>query len=213
MSRLEQEKKLQAVIKSESDKTTEIIKNVLIMLSNRIFLEKTGAKKKLLEIDLSKDLTKQNGFVDDGNNTFIVNALSGEKYALKIIYQELSAPGKQAYFTDFFKDYPSHKKILVVSKYNNKVYEYATKNYSQIFLECVFLQDIISHRDQPKFELLTPAEMEMVKTEYNMDVFKTKKILKSDPVSRYFALKKGDIIRIIRPSVVSGESIDYRIVA
>ena len=40
-----------------------------------------------------------------------------------------------------------------------------------------------------------------------------KKILTSDPIVFYFNLKRGNIIRIIRPSEQSGNSVDYRIVA
>ena len=54
--------------------------------------------------------------------------------------------------------------------------------------------------------------MEKFKNEYNATDYTIKKILRSDPISKYYALRKGDIVRIIRPSPTSGEAIDYRIV-
>jgi len=38
------------------------------------------------------------------------------------------------------------------------------------------------------------------------------RILDSDPVSRYFGAKNGDIIEIIRPSVTTIDAITFRIV-
>jgi len=87
------------------------------------------------------------------------------------------------------------------------------KHHTQIFRESSFLSDLISYRDQPRFELLSPKEIELFKKEYNTTDYTTKKILRSDPISKYFALRKGDIIRIIRPSPTSGQAIDYRIVS
>ena len=36
------------------------------------------------------------------------------------------------------------------------------------------------------------------------------KILSSDPLARYYGMKPGDILKIIRPSNCSGYSIYYR---
>jgi len=48
--------------------------------------------------------------------------------------------------------------------------------------------------------------------ERNISASQLKRILITDPVSMYYNYKIGDIIRIIRPSLLSGKNIDYRIV-
>ena len=87
------------------------------------------------------------------------------------------------------------------------------KHRTQIFKENTLLSNLIDYRDQPKFELLSPTEMDQFKLEYNATDYTTKKMLKTDPIAKYYALHKGDIIRIIRPSPTAGQSIDYRIVS
>lgn len=200
-------KTLFAVIKSDSDKAKIIIGNVLLMLSNRIFIDKNGNKQPLL---VREEAAKK--IEDRGDGTLIVKANNEELYAIKIVFQKISATGKQSIISEFFKEYTQHKKIIIARDFNNKIADYVSKHHTQIFKESSLLSDVISYRDQPKFELLTPTEMEQFKNEYNATDYTTKKILRGDPISKYFALKKGDIIRIIRPSPTSGEAIDYRIV-
>lgn len=184
-----------------------IIHNVLVMLGNRIYVDKEGKKHPLL--DVAK--TEKN-IEDRGDNKYVFTTDHGEPYALKIIFQKISGTGKQTAINEFINEYAKHKKIIVAYDYNNKIVEYVAKHRAQIFREHFFLQDIISYRDQPKFELLSPSEMEMVKKEYNITDYTAEKMSRFDPVARYFGLKKGDIIRIIRPSPTSGEAIAYRIV-
>jgi DNA-directed RNA polymerase subunit H (RpoH/RPB5) len=205
---MEPDKTLFTAIKPETDKIEIIINNVLIMLSNRIYIDKTGHKQPLLD----RDEAKKN-ISDRGDGTFIITANNSDQYAVKVIFQKISAIGKQSMISEFLKEHGQYKKIIIATDFNNKIADFVTKHHTQIFRESALLQDIISHRDQPKFELLSPKEMEAVKSEYNITDYTTKKLLKTDPVTRYFALKKGDIIRIIRASPTSGEGIDYRVVS
>lgn len=204
---MEDNRTLFPVIKTEEYKINTIIKNTLTMLSNRIYVDSNGNKNSLLVLEEAAKTIE-----DRGDNVFIIKADNGDLFALKIIFQKISAIGKQSLINEFLKEYAQFKKIIIARDFNNKIVEYVLSYHTQIFKESSLLQDIISHRDQPRFELLSPSEMEKFKTEYNATEYTTKKMLRSDPVAKYFALKKGDIIRIIRPSPTAGEAIDYRIV-
>ena len=202
---MEANKTLFLVIKSDAEKYKIIIDNVLAMLGNRIFIDKSGNKQPLLDPLETK--------VDDkGDNTILVKANNGDTYAIKIVFQRVTSTGKQSIVSDFFKEYAPYKKIIIARDFNNKISDYMIKHRTQIFRESALLSNLIDYRDQPKFELLSPSEMEQFKLEYNATDYTTKKMLKSDPIAKYYALHKGDIIRIIRPSPTSGEAVDYRIV-
>lgn len=204
---MEPNKILFQAIKTDEVKSRTIIHNFLVMLSNRIYIDANGNKQPL--IGSQKDFEK---IEDRGDNTYTIRANNGDDYAIKIVFQRISATGKQSIISEFFKDYTKYKKIIVARDFNNKISDYVTKHHTQIFRESMMLYNIIDYRDQPRFELLTPAEMEQVKNEYNITSYTTKKMLRSDPIAKYYALRKDDIIRIIRPSFTSGEAIDYRIV-
>lgn len=149
---------------------------------------------------------------DKGDHVYIIPADNGTKYALKIVFQKITTISKQSIIAEFLENYAGYQRIIVASDYTNKIAEYILKRQTQLFREFSFLQDIISYRDQPRFELLSPEEMEQVRREYQLNEYTFEKMLRSDPVAKYFALKKGDLIRIIRPSPTAGESIAYRIV-
>jgi DNA-directed RNA polymerase subunit H (RpoH/RPB5) len=204
---MEPNKTIFGVMKSESDKINIIINNTIIMLSNRVYIDKEGSKVQLLD-----PVTAKKNMIDKGENTFIIKASNGDNYALKIVFQKISAVGKQSLISEFFREYEDYKKIIVASDFNNKIIEYVSRYQTQIFLESALLRDIISYRDLPKFELLSPKEMEEVKRDYNVTDYTILKIPVRDPVVKYYALKKGDIIRVIRPSPTSGYSVTYRIV-
>ncbi|XWV25321.1 DNA-directed RNA polymerase subunit 6 [Tupanvirus deep ocean] len=204
---MEPNKTLFAVIKPDTVKTKIILDNVLTMLGNRIYIDKNGDKQPLLIVEgASKKIE------DRGDGTYTIKANNGENFAIKIVFQRISATGKQSIVSEFFKEYAQYRKILIARDFNNKIADYVSKHHTQIFKEATLLSNLIDYRDQPKFELLSPSEMERFKAEYNATDYTTKKMLRSDPVAKYFALRKGDIMRIVRPSPTSGEAIDYRII-
>lgn len=196
-------KSLFNAIKTEDEKTKIIINNIIIMLSNRIYIE-DNIKYPLLNKDVIIN--------DKGDNIFIFKANNNIDYAIKILYMKITAVAKQSNISDFIMEYEKYKKILVISDFNNKIMQYVNKNKSQIFKENTLLSDLISYKEQPKFELLSPIEMDNVRNEYNITNYTIKKMLRTDPVAKYYGLKKEEIIRIIRPSALSGESVDYRII-
>lgn len=204
---MEPNKTLFRVIKPESEKTKIIIGNILKMLGNRIYIDKNGEKKRLLYPDEA-----QKTLEDKGDLTYIIKADNGDNYAIKIIFQRITATGKNSAISEFFKEYAKYKKIIVANDFNNKIIDYVAKYHTQIFKEPILLEDMLVHRDQPRFELLSPAEMKQVKEEYNVTDYTIEKLPRNDPMTKYFALKKGDIIRVVRPSPTAGFGISYRVV-
>jgi DNA-directed RNA polymerase I, II, and III subunit RPABC1 len=73
--------------------------------------------------------------------------------------------------------------------------------------------NLVEHIDSPKYEVLTENESKEVLESYIIKKKEMPKLLTSDPVVDYFNLKRGDIIRVIRPSEQSGKNVAYRIVA
>jgi DNA-directed RNA polymerase subunit H (RpoH/RPB5) len=201
-----EQKSLFQIYRTEAQRSRIILENVARMLGNRIYV-RDGKKYPLLNPEEALKSLE-----DKGDHVYIIPADNGTKYALKIVFQKITTISKQSIIAEFLENYAGYQRIIVASDYTNKIAEYILKRQTQLFREFSFLQDIISYRDQPRFELLSPEEMEQVRREYQLNEYTFEKMLRSDPVAKYFALKKGDLIRIIRPSPTAGESIAYRIV-
>jgi len=201
-----EQKSLFQIYRTEAQRSRIILENVVRMLGNRIYV-RDGKKYPLLNPEEALKSLE-----DKGDHVYIIPADNGTKYALKIVFQKITTISKQSIIAEFLENYAGYQRIIVASDYTNKIAEYILKRQTQLFREFSFLQDIISYRDQPRFELLSPEEMEQVRREYQLNEYTFEKMLRSDPVAKYFALKKGDLIRIIRPSPTAGESIAYRIV-
>jgi DNA-directed RNA polymerase subunit H (RpoH/RPB5) len=81
----------------------------------------------------------------------------------------------------------------------------------QIFLFNKLLRNITKHEYQPKFNLVDESEEKEILQQYSL---KSKSKLPwiniNDPISQYFGLVPGNIIKITRFSETSGEYITYR---
>lgn len=70
--------------------------------------------------------------------------------------------------------------------------------------------DATKHILIPEHIKLTDKQKEQLFEEYNVSLLEMPKIHKKDPAIANLDAKKGDIIKIIRKSLTSGESIFYR---
>ena len=71
---------------------------------------------------------------------------------------------------------------------------------------------VSTHQLVPKHEVLTKEETKEVLEIFATEKDKLPKILDSDPVCKEIGAKRGDVVRILRKSDTSGESVYYRVV-
>lgn len=110
-----------------------------------------------------------------------------------------------------YKDIP---KIIVVKEINKKAIQYVYNTFpnAEVFIENELLINLIDHDLVPEHEILSKEECDELLENYNAKKRNLPKILKTDPVARYYNMKPGDICKIIRPSEQSGFVAFYRLV-
>ncbi|KAH9838360.1 DNA-directed RNA polymerase RPB5 subunit [Rhodofomes roseus] len=97
---------------------------------------------------------------------------------------------------------PSARKVIVAMASQYKLEE---------FSESDLLVNITHHTLVPKHEVLTPEEKKELLETYRLKETQLPRIQLADPVARYYGLKRGNVVKITRPSETAGRYASYRI--
>jgi DNA-directed RNA polymerase subunit H (RpoH/RPB5) len=197
----------------------KVLTNIIKMCYSRNLIDEKNLKKHFEDI---KKINDDDVYIfkldyqikSDLQDKKYKEKFNGQQLAVKIIHQSIQGVAKVPIIKDFSKQYEYSHKIFVFDSISDKAKISLTDlPNTEVFEEPFLMLNIIDHVDSPRYELLTEEQEKEVMDSYIFKKKEMKKILTTDPIVFYFNLKRGNIIRIIRPSEQSGNSIDYRIVA
>ena len=90
---------------------------------------------------------------------------------------------------------------------NSDISEYRIEDFTESEMQ----YDITEHQLQPKFEVLTPYQKNILLKKYNITDDNLPIIIQTDPIARYYGLSIGDILKITRKSETAGKCNTFRI--
>lgn len=105
--------------------------------------------------------------------------------------------------------------IILKEKGNGSIFKEITKDVYknvEIFMNKNMIFNITHHEFVPKHIILTEDEENEVLEKYSTTKNKLPKILKNDPIAKYYGMKTNQICKIIRKSPEVGDYIYYRLV-
>ena len=196
-------KNIRPIEKSKRDIKRTVLTNIVKMLGERGYISDINQTIKDVINSEPNDLVYRVIIIGDKNPAVI-----------KILQQKITAVNKTSGISDFLNDFKDNRKIIIVNSINKKAKQFINANYpkAEIFTEEEKMINLVDNILVPKHELLTKEEVETFYDNFNCTKRSMPKLLSGDPVARYYGMKPGDIVRIIRPSRSSGYITSYRLV-
>lgn len=195
-----------------------VLTNIIKMFNVRGYIS-TSLKKNLDEINNKKNDDTYKIILDkkikpQSDEKSFVEKFESSFVMIRIIHQKVQGIAKLPLVKDFLNQYKYNHKIFVFDSISEKVkMSLSILPNTEVFNEVFLMINILEHIDCPKYEILNEEEAKEVLSSYIIKKNELPKILTTDPIVEYYNLKRGDIMRIIRPSEQSGKTIAYRIVA
>ena len=198
------------------EKNNEDIRRTILTNIMKMFTERNLINPENLEDNIKKIISIHS---DDYTYTFDIENYKNEidkKYIIKIFNQKITAVSKQSGISDFLIKFKDVQKLIVVKSISTKALQHILNNYpkTEIFLENELMINLIENILVPRYEVMD-HESDDYKTFCEQYQCKKRNIPKiyisTDPMAKYYNLKKNDIVRVIRPSETSGESAFYRL--
>lgn len=202
-------------IKYNSEQINKIVlTNVVKMITNRGLLLKANIDNNIDKLIKKESLNNtyeiklDNPIIDDADDKF-----NGKILHVAIFDQEIKTINNSNPMIKFIEQHKNYQKIIILKSISAKPKFTIKQKYphTEIFEEGNLMLDMAESFNIPKHIPLSQEESDMVIKEYASQKKQIPKILDTDPMGCYYNLQPGQIVRILRPSEVTGYSVYYRL--
>ena len=200
-----------SIEKSFIQKSTDVKTNLIKMLVNRNLIDKKNQDSKIDKLIANQSLEF---LIELDNDTNYNTTIQNKQIYIKIFNYQINTTTKGSEIVEFMKNNNNNYKILIVNDIDKKSEKFLNllETEFELFKFNELQINLVDHVLVSPHICLTEEQATQVKEEYNMINKDIPFILDNDIVARYYRMKVGNICQIIRPSLTSGFSFNYRLV-
>mmetsp|Transcript_26711 Transcript_26711/g.34811 ORF Transcript_26711/g.34811 Transcript_26711/m.34811 type:complete len:235 (+) Transcript_26711:189-893(+) len=198
----------------EASRLFRVYKTVSKMLHKRGYM----VPKQMLEMTPSEFTGKFGEYPSRESLTILVEKADDESDQLFVFFPEDEKVGVTPIkvLTDRMRSENVSNAIMVLrvditSFAKRAVEEMGSVCRIEHFKEAELLVDITEHQLVPEHQVLMPNEKTELLKRYRLKEMQLPRIQPNDPVARYYGMKRGNVVKIIRPSETAGRYVTYRI--
>ncbi len=199
--------------KSHHQQLNDVKTNLIKMLTNRGFILKEN-EQKIIDKIIKDNNDDQEYIIQLDNESNYNTEIKKKRIYVKIFDYKITSINKNSQIGEFISKYNDEYKILIVQDINQKseniIESYETQ--SEVFKIINLMLNIVDHTLVPQHIVLTKEQSEEVLEAYRAKKRDMSLIRTTDAVAKYYNMKPGEIVKIIRPSVLVCEAPVYRLV-
>ena len=210
-----------APLKPESMRLFRVRKTVVKMLKKRGYIVTDEELNMTAEMfaEPQRELVRDDGLPERSTHTLSVEKQDDPDDTLFVFFPSDEKVGVKPIRTycERMKE-ESVKRAILVTRDNltpfakQAVAEMRQQKYNiEYFREAELLVDITEHVLVPQHIVMTDDEKKTLLTRYKLRPEQLPRIQETDPVARYYGLRRGQVVKIVRPSETAGRYVTYRI--
>jgi DNA-directed RNA polymerase I, II, and III subunit RPABC1 len=205
---------LRGGLSPEASRLFRVYKTVSAMLYKRGYM----VSRDMREITPSSFTQKFGEHPSREALTILVEKADDETDQLFVFFPEDEKVGVKPIkvYTDRMKEEGVTNAILVlrvdITGYAKQAVQEVSDSFRiEHFKESELLVDITEHTLVPEHQVLSQNEKTELLKRYRLKETQLPRIQPNDPVARYYGMKRGQVVKIIRPSETAGRYVTYRI--
>lgn len=199
--------------KSYHQQIIDIKKTIVKIFINRGFINEENKEKYTNKL-ISDENDDMEYILQLDNNKNYNTEILNKKIYIKIFDYKISSINKSSPIGEFISKYDKDYKFIVVQEINSRSEDMVEsyKTPAEIFKFNKLQSDITEHDLVPQHIVLTKEEGDKVLESYRARKRDMPLIRSNDVVAKYYNMKPDELVKIIRPSPVTGEAVAYRYV-
>jgi DNA-directed RNA polymerase subunit H (RpoH/RPB5) len=197
--------------KSETEIFNNVKANIIKIFVNRKFIDEKNEANAIKR--LINDKNDDNEYIinidnDKNYNTTIPN----KKIYVKFIFDKINSLNKTSPIAQFIQNGNNEYKFIIVNDIQTRIKTALETNFIEIYNFRDLKENKVDNVNVSKYEILSTEEKKNFLESYRLKDANVALISSCDMMAKFYRLKQGQIVRLVRPSNATCESFYYRLV-